>query len=98
MIYGAATSTTFSCLFNSIGNRPILPAGNDYPKIHLKQLGYLDTSTQPKLSIPLVITSMSPAAAGTFGGTVGTLTGKGFPLHMDETENIDLLLCGNKVT
>ncbi len=86
-----------TCKFaqNSVGNAA-LPSGTNKPIVHIAQVGYANTGSISAITVPLVISSITPSSIGMNGGLEGTIVGKGFP--MSGKTGITLNLCGNPVT
>lgn len=91
------TLASLTCKFNKNSlNNAALPAGSNKPIVHVAQVGYASTTTISTTSIPLVVTSITPALSGINGGIEGVIVGTGFPIS-DKT-GVTLRLCGNEVT
>ena len=77
----ANNTATLTCSFGD-GNLDLFYAGDFLPKVMLNSLGFLSdqSSNVPKISIPLVISSISPINGSTLGGTLLNIIGQGFPM------------------
>jgi hypothetical protein len=78
-----STSTTsiLLCTFNTVdcgsGALPKIPAGNEPPRVHIRQYGYANSTIS--LNNDLRVTSASPITLGDNGGVTVTAVGTGFP-------------------
>ncbi len=95
LITGTLVSMTCKFTKNSVNNAG-LPAGINKPIIHIAQVGYANTASISSITIPLVISSITPSSIGINGGLEGRIVGTGFPIK--EKTGILLKLCGNDVT
>lgn len=85
-----------TCKFNKNSlNNAALPAGTNKPVVHIAQIGYANTASISAITVPLVITSVTPSTIGINGGLEGRIVGTGFP--MKDKKAISLKLCGNDV-
>ncbi len=94
-ITGTLASMTCKFAQNSAGNAA-LPSGTNKPIVHIAQVGYANTGSISSITVPLVISSITPSSIGINGGLEGTIVGKGFP--MSGKTGVTLNLCGNPVT
>jgi hypothetical protein len=91
------TLASMTCKFNkNLLNNAALPAGTNKPVVHIAQIGYANTASISAITVPLVITSVTPSTTGINGGLEGRIIGTGFP--MKDKKAISLKLCGNDVT
>lgn len=91
------TLSSMTCKFNKNSlNNAALPAGVNKPIVHISQVGYANTASISAITVPLVITSVTPSSIGINGGLEGRIVGTGFPMK-DKTA-VSLKLCGNNVT
>jgi hypothetical protein len=76
-----STTSSLQCTFNTIlcgGNTlPRIPAGNEPPQVHIRQMGF--ASSAISLNNALIVTSVSPLQLGMNGGVTVTAIGTGFP-------------------
>jgi hypothetical protein len=54
-------------------------AGDNVPKVHVEGIGYVKITASNLDSVPLTISSISPAQGSLNGGTTVTINGFGFP-------------------
>ena len=72
----------------------MLPAGSDVPVFHIEGFGYAETSSLSSIETGLSVNSISPSQSS-FGGQIeATMTGSGFPLSMDQADEMEIVLCG----
>ena len=95
LITGTLASMTCKFTKNSVNNAA-LPAGTNKPIVHIAQVGYANTASVSPITVPLVITSITPSTIGINGGLEGRIVGTGFPMR--EKTGVSLKLCGNNVT
>jgi hypothetical protein len=81
VVDAGSTLLALACTFNTGANSiPLLPAGNDVPLVHIRQLGFLNVDASLKLLNDITIASITPLTLGFNGGVTITMTGTGFPL------------------
>jgi hypothetical protein len=91
-IDSGSTTTSISCTFNTIScggsSVPNIPAGNEAPQVHIRQVGFVSSSIL--LNNNLVITSVTPTTLGVNGGVVVTASGTGFPLSSSGSPSLSI--------
>ena len=81
------SETSISCDLPLGPTGEVAVAGTWTPKVHIVNKGFVVSESNSEVTIPLVISSVSPASGSEKGGTLITISGTGF---LNDLNNLDL--------